>query len=350
MPEGCRTGVMPAPVAGILCMPLPLIVWLLSALLLASEPWAGALPTVPIAQDDVAVPLSDGSQAQVRVYRPAQGSGPYPVVIFSHGLGGSRTGYGFLGQRWAAHGYVVVHPDHPGSDTAAFRGQRLADLPTALRKAVMDPAILAGRPQLITRLIDALPVLEQTLPALAGRLDRARIGVSGHSYGAWTTMCVAGMRVRGVPGAPADWSDPRPRAFAALSPNGPSQLSQPADWSGCTRPVLIMTGSDDRQPAFLTRPGEVRDGTWRRQAFDLMPTGDKLLVWFDGARHCTYSDGAGNVLTGEPRPDPAQVEAVAVATLAWWDAQLRDDAGAQAWLHDPASAATLGPWATITAR
>jgi hypothetical protein len=50
---------------------------------------------------------------------------------------------------------------------------------------------------------------------------------------------------------------------------------------------------------------------------------------------------------GEAQPDPAQVEAVAVLTLAWWDARLRGDPAATAWLADPGSAAALGPWATL---
>lgn len=342
---------MPDRLTGIICMvPHLSAILLLCASLMAADPWSGVLPAVPVAQDDLDLALPGGGTAQVRIHRPAQPGGLCPVIIFSHGLAGSRTGYAFLGRRWAAHGYVVIHPDHPGSDTAAFKGQRPAELSAALRRATTDPAILAGRPRLVAQVIDALPALEQAVPALAGHLDRTRIGVGGHSFGAWTTMCVAGARVRGVSDPPADWSDPRPIAFAALSPSGPSQLSQPGDWAACTRPVLVMTGSEDRQPAFLTPPGTVRDGTWRRQVFELMPAGGKLLAWFEGARHCTYSDGAGNMLTGEPRPDPSQVEAVAVLTLAWWDARLRGDAAAQAWLADPATPAVLGAWAALTAR
>ena len=52
----------------------------------------------------------------VRIYYPAQGSGPFPVIVFSHGLGGSRDGYRYLGERWASRGYVSVHLQHPGSD------------------------------------------------------------------------------------------------------------------------------------------------------------------------------------------------------------------------------------------
>jgi len=34
-----------------------------------------------------------------------------------------------------------------------------------------------------------------------------------------------------------------------------------------------------------------------------------------------------------------------VITLAWWDAQLRDDAKAKTWLADPATPSTFGAWA-----
>ncbi len=319
----------------------PLLLLVLAFGITAADPWSGSIATGEPVHRDLDLPLPDGTTAAVRIHHPAQGNGPWPVVIFSHGLGGSRTNYGFLAQRWSAHGHLVIQPNHPGSDTDAFRGKPLADLTTNLRRATTDPAILAGRPALIARLIDALPALEQAVPALAGRIDRTRIGVGGHSFGAWTTMCVAGMR-QGMRG---DHGDPRPVAFAALSPTGPSALQTAADWAGCRRPLLVMTGSDDRQPAFLTPPGEERSGAWRRKAYDFLPAGDKLLVWFEGGIHSTYSGGAGNALTGAAKPDPHQVEAVAVITLAWWDAHLRQDPQAQAWLADPATPATLGPWA-----
>lgn len=321
----------------------PLLLCLLAVMTVAAEPWAGTVGTAPCTQVDLALTLADGKTATVRVYHPTTTSTPCPVVIFSHGLAGSREGYSFLGKRWAEHGYVSIHPDHPGSDTAAFKGKPLAEIAPALKAATQNPEILAGRPALIRALIEVLPQVEQRLPNV--KLDRERIGVSGHSFGAWTTLAVAGQRVR-LPGAQdGALSDPRPKAFAALSPNGPGVLGRDGDLAACTRPMLIMTGSEDRQPAMLTPPGFERSGAWRRQTYDQLPAGEKLLAWFEGSRHCTYSAGAGNVLTGEPPPDPAQVEAVAVITLAWWDAQLRGDENAKAWLADPKTPATFGAWA-----
>jgi predicted dienelactone hydrolase len=55
----------------------------------------------------------------IRVYIPS-GKSPGPVVLFSHGLGGSREGSAYLGKHWAGHGYWAVFLQHPGSDTSAW--------------------------------------------------------------------------------------------------------------------------------------------------------------------------------------------------------------------------------------
>ncbi|MFH1746435.1 MAG: acetylhydrolase, partial [Planctomycetota bacterium] len=62
----------------------------------------------------------------VLIYRPDGQDEPWPVVLFSHGVGSSRAGYRYLGRHWASHGYVAVHVTHVGSDdsaAAAARGQ-----------------------------------------------------------------------------------------------------------------------------------------------------------------------------------------------------------------------------------
>ena len=82
----------------------------------------------------------------IRVYLPARTS-PQPVLLFSHGLGGSREGYAYLGKHWAAQGYVAVFLQHPGSDSSVWRdkpkdehhgrhaaGGGLAELPLASQK------------------------------------------------------------------------------------------------------------------------------------------------------------------------------------------------------------------------
>ncbi len=54
----------------------------------------------------------------VRIFLPdaARHSDPCPVVLLSHGLGGSREGFGYLGEDWAKHGYIAIVMQHIGSD------------------------------------------------------------------------------------------------------------------------------------------------------------------------------------------------------------------------------------------
>ena len=61
-----------------------------------------------------------------KLYLPAEPAGDsrWPIVLFSHGLGGSRHGYSYLGEAWSAVGYLSVHVQHAGSDSAALRGTR----------------------------------------------------------------------------------------------------------------------------------------------------------------------------------------------------------------------------------
>ena len=54
----------------------------------------------------------------VRLYWPA-GASPnarVALVVFSHGLGGSRNGYSYLGKHWAGLGFASLHVQHAGSD------------------------------------------------------------------------------------------------------------------------------------------------------------------------------------------------------------------------------------------
>ena len=51
---------------------------------------------------------------EIRLTYPV-GSGPFPIVIFSHGMFGSRDSYTYLVQYWARHGYFCIQPSHDDS-------------------------------------------------------------------------------------------------------------------------------------------------------------------------------------------------------------------------------------------
>jgi predicted dienelactone hydrolase len=215
------------------------------------------------------------------------------VVVFSHGLGSSRYGYGYLGRALAARGYASVHPTHrePKGDAA-----------------VADPEVWRARPRAVSSVIDALP--ELGVP-----LDLDRLGIAGHSYGAFTAMACAGARLR-IGGELVDLPEPRARAFVALSPpgNGTRGLG-PWSWSTVTRPLLCITGTRDEGP-------QGRPYTWRLESYDAIPAAAKELLVLEGAEHETFAGG----LPGR-RADPDHLAAIERATLGFFDRHLGRDLG-----------------------
>lgn len=93
--------------------------------------------------------------------------GPYPLVLFLHGLGGFRTQSATMATHWASRGFVVVSADHPGV--------KLGDV--LVGRFGGDQAMDAGK------LLDALATPSGEAAFLAGRLLAGRIGVVGHSAG-----------------------------------------------------------------------------------------------------------------------------------------------------------------------
>jgi len=117
------------------------------------------------------------------VYLPKSTS-PAPVVLFSHGLGGSREGSRFLGEHWAGRGYVAVFVQHPGSDSSVLKSAGPRDWMRSLKEA-------ASLRNFVERTGDIPAVLNQLERwntekghPLAGRMDLKKIGMSGHSFGA----------------------------------------------------------------------------------------------------------------------------------------------------------------------
>ncbi len=140
----------------------------------------------------------------LKIYYPV-GAGPFPVIVFSHGAWASKDSYFALGQYWASHGYVSIHPSHADSrKDSGFRG--------TLRATISDPQAWEDRPKDISFVLDSLSEVERKAPALRGKLDRTRIGVGGHSFGAYTAEAVAGATVQ-MPGRtqPQSFADKRVR-------------------------------------------------------------------------------------------------------------------------------------------
>lgn len=266
----------------------------------------------------------------LRIYLPAAKAAS-PVVLFSHGLGGSRAGNSYLGEHWSARGYVVVFLQHAGSDETVWM-----DVPPARRMAAMKRA--ANLQNTIKRfndvpaVIDALERWNQSGDAaLTGRLDLKRIGMSGYSFGAVTTQGVSGQR---TPRGDASFTDPRIRAAVLMSPSSPRHGGDPRQsFGGVTIPWLLMTGTKDVAPI-----GDV-DVASRLAVFPALPPGGKYELVLDGARHEAFSE---RPLPGtREERNPNHHRAILALSTAFWDAWLAEDAGARAWLDGKGPSSVL---------
>ncbi len=116
------------------------------------------------------VDTSRKREIPVRYYLPRQ-SGQRPVVLFSHGLGGSRDNNGYIGKHLAGRGYVCVFMQHPGSDESVWRGQRPAAIMGAMQEAA-NFENLKLRCEDVRAVVTALSTWHQTAGhPLEGRVD-----------------------------------------------------------------------------------------------------------------------------------------------------------------------------------
>jgi predicted dienelactone hydrolase len=269
----------------------------------------------------------------VRIFYPSEGpDGPYPVIVFSHGAGGSDTCCDVLTRHWAGYGYVTLQPTH--DDSAQQRranGDSDAGFLQAVRDALKNPALWESRPRDISFLLDSLPEIERRVPALKGRMDARRIGMSGHSMGAFTTEVIVGARID-LPSRPgASFADPRIRAALALSPQGPGQFGFTDDsWDAVKLPYMGMTGS-------LDSLGPVASPEWHKAPFERAQPGDKYHVFIRGANHMSFIS-ARTLLPGRAAKAQAILDDVQCAALAFWDAYLKDDSAAKRYLASDALA------------
>ena len=273
------------------------------------------------AQQDLTVKDEKRSrEIPIRVYLPKEKT-PAPVVLFSHGLGGSREGSAYLGNHWAARGYVAVFLQHPGSDDSVWK-----DKPPAQRMAAMRAA--ADLENFGLRVDDVRAVLDQldqwnkaSGNPLSGRLDMKRIGMSGHSFGAVTTQALTGQRFF----LGSSLTDSRIKAAVIMSPSGPRLGGNGTMAFGSVKiPWMLLTGTRDTAPI-----GEANVAS-RLSVFPALPVGGKYELVLYNAEHSAFTERA---LPGDIQPrNPNHHRSILALTTAFWDAYLRDDPNARKWL------------------
>jgi acetyl esterase/lipase len=201
-----------------------------------------------------------------------------PLIVFSHGLGGSRERYAYLGKYWASQGFASLHVQHVGSDRQIWRGSRLT-LPFRLMAAAGDEEALA-------RVADVKFALTTLLESERGAvIDQTKIVMAGHSYGANTSMLLVGATVERSASLPA-LRDSRFSAALLISAP-PFYDGEPLAevLSSVTVPTLHITNTMDE----IEVPGYHSGPSDRIDLYQAMGGRYKVLAVFHGGNHNIFS-------------------------------------------------------------
>jgi len=203
------------------------------------------------------LPASYNSTTIVNAYPDVSGSskGPFPVVLFSHGLSAQRLFYSSMLAGIASWGYVVISPDFLERGLAA-----LAQGITSTPPPSLDQAIMARALEMLRR------ASSQPSSVLFGTVDSHRVAALGHSSGGGTALNAL--------------HNPDVATAVGWSPDG---LTTPPSH----KPIMFVVASGDT----ANTPTQVR------ALYDRFP-GPKSFVEISGEGHNTYTDICGPLRHG----------------------------------------------------
>lgn len=285
---------------------------------------------------------------EVKVSAPASGT-KLPIILLSHGHGqtnflSSLRGYSPLADFWAAHGFIVIQPTHLDSKVLNLRDKQLEDAPLFWRSRATDMKFM----------LDHLDFIEDNVPGLKGRMDRAKIAAVGHSLGGQTVTLLMGMQVLDPEDTrDKDLSDTRIKAGVAIAPPGlgrhlkvggrplPRSL-QYIDFSKMFGTTLIVAGDKDVNRDFSDLV------SYRWDAYTYSPPGNKTLLTVRNAEHM-FGGIMGYDAVETTDENPQRVAALRALTWAYLRSQLYP--GDPAWtIAKNALAEAAEPIATVETR
>jgi predicted dienelactone hydrolase len=235
----------------------------------------------------ILVPIGKrNSPLELRITLPASGDN-IPIILLSHGHGPSlylpsKDGYAPLANYYAEQGFAVIQPTHANSKVGGL-GDTHPDAPLFLNERLRE----------MKTILDNLTLIENNTPYLAGRLDKQRIAVVGHSAGSITAAMLLGMQL--IPSKQSaktgkNTLDERIKVgvlLAAVGKGGKDLHSVVRekypelnpDYSFMTTRTLVVYGDQDVSSHFTTRGAD-----WHTDPFYLSP-GSHYLLTLQGGKH-----------------------------------------------------------------
>jgi predicted dienelactone hydrolase len=264
----------------------------------------------------------DNRRVPLKVHFPAEGKN-FPLVVFSHGGGGNWDSYIYQVQHLASHGYVVVCTEHVYSNNKRvkyymrWRGGRMRYI-EAIYRTTRDPKAMLERPKDVSFAIDQAVLWNKDSKELAEKINTNKIGVMGHSYGAYTTLVVCGAQpildyleptVSPGKGLVGDYSDPRVTFGLAMSPQPPGgTYFGKYSYKTINRPLVGISGSNDTWKTF---DDKVMPAKNRWQFWKLLPNGNKYFLWLENADHFSFCDNSKAwIFPSKSRPDVQRISKV----------------------------------------
>lgn len=199
--------------------------------------------------------------------------GTYPLIMFSHGLGGTDRAQAWLGSALAERGAIVVMVNHLNSTWGSFdMSQGVQHWTRAQDISVALDAVLAD-------------------PAFADHVDASRVMATGFSFGGWTALSLGGAQGNhaGTVATCEANQDVMPECGMLLSDRVRIQDQDPEAWNASyAEPRITHVASID--PGFV----------WGLEASDVagLPEGVVMVALGDAQTQMRSTDFRASGLAG----------------------------------------------------
>jgi len=264
-----------------------------------------------------------------KVYYPDELNGTYPVIIFSHGLGGSVETADYLGEHLSRNGYICFHIQHKGSDDSIWKGAKtIKEFYEKLKESLKDYNNAVNRFKDIPFVVDEIFKLNYNSNVLKGHLDTVNVGIIGHSYGSRSVMIAAGEKVgKGL----YSFKEPRIKVGIPLSPslpeNPPKDLSK--SYEDIDIPLFHITGTEDGDPLKRRKDFSPSD---RTLPYKNIKTSQQYLLVLYKAVHMTFS--ARRKLSNDDPYYDEHLESVKKGVTAFLNLYLKKNESEGKWLKN----------------